>query len=69
MNGRLFTAPNGNSLFLPAVGYRWGGNLIYVGSYGYYWSCSLYTGYPYRAWFFDSPDYYMGSRRGYRYYG
>ena len=44
VNGRLFTATNGNSLFLPAAGFRVGGVLRDVGYYGYYWSSSLYTG-------------------------
>ena len=52
MNGRLFTAPNGNSLFLPAAGCRWDGYLDNVGSYGDYWSSSLYTDYPDDAWDF-----------------
>ena len=42
VNGRLFTAANGNSLFLPAAGYRENNTLKYNGSYGYYWSSSLY---------------------------
>ena len=43
VNGRLFTGPNGNTLFLPAAGGRWDGSRYYVGSYGYYWSRTLYT--------------------------
>ena len=43
VNGRLFTGPNGNTLFFPAAGGRWDGSLYYVGSYGYYWSRTLYT--------------------------
>ena len=43
VNGRLFTGPNGNTLFLPAAGCRWDGSLYYVGSYGCYWSRTLYT--------------------------
>ena len=39
--GRLFTASNGNDLFLPAAGYRGGTNLFEDGSAGYYWSSSL----------------------------
>ena len=53
VNGRLFTAVNGNSLFLPAAGYRYGSNLYTAGSWGYYWSSSLSTGGPYYAWYFN----------------
>ena len=35
---------NGNTIFLPATGYREGSTLVLAGSYGYYWSSSLYTG-------------------------
>ena len=48
VKGRLFTAPNGNNLFLPAAGHRLGS----VGEIGYYWS-ALYTGNPDRAWYLD----------------
>ena len=52
VNGRLFTANNGNSLFLPAAGVRWddepGGD---GGSDGDYWSSSLSTT-PTHAWLF-----------------
>ena len=56
VNGRLFTASNGNSLFLPVVGFRWGGELRCVGSNGYYWSSSFDTVLPSGAWlfYFDS---------------
>ena len=50
VNGRRFTGPNGNSLFLPAAGCRWDDDLINAGSVGYYWSSSLYTDYPGDAW-------------------
>ena len=43
VNGRLVTGPNGNSIFLPAAGYRDGTRLYNAGSRGYYWSSSLYT--------------------------
>ena len=52
VSGRLFTAANGNSLFLPAAGYRYFSSLYNAGSYGYYWSGSLHTGYPNVAWYF-----------------
>ena len=69
VNGRLFTASNGNSLFLPAAGFRYGSDLDDAGSYGYYWSSSLYTGSPRGAWAlgFYSDYYFMGSY--YRYCG
>ncbi len=50
VNGRLFTASNGNSLFLPAAGCLANGNLYGAGSRGYYWSSSLLTDYSYQAW-------------------
>ncbi|MBR5918801.1 MAG: leucine-rich repeat domain-containing protein, partial [Prevotella sp.] len=49
VSGRLFTAENGNSIFLPASGYRSGGSLGNVGSLGYYWSSLLYGSNPARA--------------------
>lgn len=53
VNGRLFTASNGNSLFLPAAGgCCWGGELDDVGYFGYYWSSSLIFDAPYGARFF-----------------
>lgn len=39
--GYKVTGPNGNSIFLPAAGYRPYSNLYRVGSYGAYWSASL----------------------------
>ena len=49
VNGRLVTASNGNSIFLPAAGYRTDTGLWNVGSLGFYWSSSLGTGDPYFA--------------------
>ena len=37
-NGYKVTGPNGNSIFLPAAGYRSGSSLFSAGSDGYYWS-------------------------------
>ena len=56
VNGRLFSASNGKSLFLPAAGYRYNSDLNGAGSYGDYWSSSLGTDYPSDAWrlYFDS---------------
>ena len=50
VNGRKFTASNGNSLFLPAAGNWYVSELYLDGTYGYYWSSSLYESYPINAW-------------------
>ena len=39
--GLDITGPNGNSIFLPADGYRGGVSVNDVGSHGYYWSSSF----------------------------
>ena len=66
VNGRLFTASNGNSLFLPAAGSRYCSSLNYAGSDGYYWSSSLNADSTSSAWGIDfiSNYYsmYIGSR-------
>ena len=54
INGMLFTASGGGSLFLPAAGYiDYSGELLSAGDYGNYWSSSLYTDTPDHAWFLD----------------
>lgn len=40
VNGQLVTGPNGNSIFLPAAGYRYGTSLHSAGGLGGYWSSS-----------------------------
>ena len=37
-NGWRVTGPNGNSIFFPAAGYRYGTSLYNAGSYGYCWA-------------------------------
>ena len=41
VKGMLFTGPNGNTLFLPAAGYRMDDSLEGAGSFAFYWSCTL----------------------------
>ena len=67
--GRVTSNTNGNSIFLPAAGYRDDASLYSTGSYGYYWSSSLLTGNPKRAWYvgFYSNGFYRNF--GYRYCG
>ncbi len=52
VNGRLFTATNGNSLFLPAAGYRDDSNLYNSGNDCFCWSSSLSTDHTNGAWSF-----------------
>ena len=49
VDGCLFTASNGNNLFLPAAGYWWGGEFNGAGI-GVYWSSSINEEFPYRSW-------------------
>ena len=53
--GRRFTSRiNGNSIFFPAAGYRYGTGLSRLGSYGGYWSSSLYSSaYGYNLYFYS----------------
>lgn len=41
INGCTVTGPNGNSIFIPATGYRYQSDLVLLSSLGYYWSNSL----------------------------
>ena len=43
---KVTSKTNGNSIFLPAAGFRDGTSVYNVGSYGYYWSSSLYESNP-----------------------
>ncbi len=67
VNGYKVTGPNGNSIFLPAAGYRYSTSLDAAGSYGSYWSATPYSdsSYAYDLYFYS--DYYDWgySYRGY----
>ncbi|HHT61916.1 MAG: hypothetical protein QM280_02720 [Bacteroidota bacterium] len=59
---------NSNSIFLPAAGCRYAGELRYADTSGYYWSSSLYSDYPnyafYLYFYSNSVDLdYVGGRR------
>ena len=62
VRGRLFTASNGNSIFLPASGYSNESVPEAAGIIGDYWTSSLDTDYPSGAlsFFFNSSNYYIG---------
>lgn len=55
VDGRLLTGRNGNSLFLPATGFRLDGELICTGL-GIYWTSSLQTDSQVSAWSFHFQD-------------
>ena len=50
INGVEVKGPNGNSIFLPAAGYRGNDDLYSAGDFGHYWSSSLYAVSPIGAW-------------------
>lgn len=53
VSGTLFTAKNGQTLFLPAAGSREGNGFRDVGSHGKYWSSLVDTDVAYSAWYFS----------------
>ena len=69
VKGYKVTGPNGNSIFLPAAGYKNGSDVYFAGSEGFYWSKKLgFVSYDAKYWHFNSSsvgDYY----NGYRYHG
>ena len=58
--GCKVTGPNGNSIFLPCAGNRYGTSLYDAGDYGNIWSGSLSEYHSYGAWYLNV--YYDGSR-------
>ncbi len=68
-SGYRVTGPNGNSIFLPAAGYRYDSSLYNAGSYVNYWSRTLYESDPSyaRSLYYGSGRIYAGSSR--RYFG
>ncbi len=66
VNGRKFTGPNGNFIFLPAAGFRCDSGLSHPGSIGHYWTSSLFAGNPNDAWYLyfrsDGHDVYHSYR-------
>lgn len=58
VNGYRVTGPNGNSIFLPAAGYRYGEDVKGRGPYGYFWSATLRESHSGLAYYLE---YYDGS--------
>lgn len=61
-NGYKVTGPNGNSIFLPAAGWRLDTGTYSVGEYSYYWSSTLSSLYSYyaRCLYFNSSSHSTG---------
>ena len=65
--GYKVTGPNGNSIFMPAVGFRDGSSLSFAGMYGYYWSSTPYESLNYNAYglrFYSSDHFVDWDLRG-----
>jgi len=62
-------AQKGNSIFLPAAGYRDGTSLKVQGSYGWYWSSTLDEGYPDWALDLSICSSYAAEKTSYRHSG
>ena len=69
VNGYKVTGPNGNSIFLPAAGCRYGSDVIDRGSDGIYWSSSLGSGDGSDAYLLYFNDGHYDWSYNYRYYG
>ena len=69
VNGYKITGANGNSIFLPAAGYRYGTNLYESGCYGNCWSSSLYESGSSGAYGLYFRIGYYDWSSSYRYYG
>ena len=69
VNGCEVKGPNGNSIFLPAAGYRGGSELGSAGGGGDYWSSSLSTADSRYARRLDFDSGVLGWGNGNRYFG
>ena len=68
VNGTLVTGPNGNTIFFPASGLRWGYELRSAGKNGEYWSSTYYS--DSLAWYFYFiPSYWVWYDGRERFYG
>ena len=68
--GYQVTAANGNSIFIPAAGFRSETKTSEVGASANYWSSTADTEYPDYAWYlFTKKDRYVGEYHSSRYYG
>ena len=66
---KVTSKKNGNSIFLPAAGWRGGTSLYYQGTLGYYWSSTPHESNSYNAYGLDFYSGYHYSNWNYRDYG
>lgn len=66
-HGLIVTGPNGNSIFMPAAGYRYGSSSYLVDWDGFYWSSTPYEAGCAHGLYFGCEDHVGGW--GYRYIG
>ena len=64
---KVTSKKNGNSIFLPASGYRYGSDLYIHGSYGDYWSSTLFLSNVSRAFYLNFYSSLYSSSRNYSY--
>ena len=69
LNGRIFKGKNGNSLFIPAAGYRNGSDICLAGSHCSQWSSSLYLDIPSDAYFLYICSYDISVKHNFRCFG
>ncbi len=69
VKGYKVTGPNGNSIFLPAAGYRLGSSLGSAGEYGSCWSSTPNESYSYYAYYLLFNSGYQSVNWSYRNYG
>ena len=67
--GKFTSRKNGNSIFLPAAGWRNGTSLDYTGSFGNYWSSTPDEGKSQYAFYLYFSKGYRDMSQNYRYYG
>ena len=69
VNGRIFTDYYGNSIFLPAAGYRWDDKMSDVENAGHYWSSTPYSNRSYYSYDNNVTLSYRSTSYHCRYYG
>ncbi len=67
--GRKIIGSNGNSIFLPASGYKYPSSFNFLSFDGYYWTSTLDDSYPSHAWFLHFSSSIFDVEGGFRSFG